>query len=119
MLDWDWDGGTILILILSAFMGIEQHIAQGTNIVFIIPVSIISVLINIKYKIIKWKVGMPVIFCGIIGAVIGAKISIKLESLHLKRYFGIFLGLIAIYEIYHLFVEYKNKRKRNTNTRRT
>lgn len=28
-------GGTILILILSVFMGIDQHIAQATNLVFL------------------------------------------------------------------------------------
>ena len=29
-------GGTILILILSLFMGIDQHIAQATNLVFFV-----------------------------------------------------------------------------------
>ena len=29
-------GGTILILVLSNFVGLEQHIAQATNLVFFI-----------------------------------------------------------------------------------
>ena len=96
-------------------MGIEQHIAQATNIVFIIPVAVISILMNIKYKIIKWKVAVPVILCGVLGSIIGAEISVRVDSTNLKRYFGIFLGLIAIYEIYYLYKEYKNKKTSNNN----
>ena len=43
-------GGTILILLLSLFMGVEQHVAQATNLVFFIPTSIAAIIINIKQK---------------------------------------------------------------------
>ncbi len=49
-------GGTILILCLSMFMGIEQHIAQATNLVFFIPTSIVAIITNIKQKYIDFKV---------------------------------------------------------------
>ncbi|MCI8621567.1 MAG: TSUP family transporter [Clostridia bacterium] len=53
-------GGTILILCLSLFMGIDQHTAQGANLVFFIPTSLVSIATNIKKKIIKWKTGFIV-----------------------------------------------------------
>lgn len=44
----------------------------------------------------------------------GAKVSTKLEVNLLKKYFGIFLLIIASYEIYLLIKEYKKvKRKHN------
>ena len=43
-------GGTILILCLSMFMGVEQHIAQATNLVFFIPTSIIAIITNKRKK---------------------------------------------------------------------
>ena len=92
-------GGTILILLLSVFMGLEQHIAQATNLVFFIPTSIIAILTNIKQKNIDFKNGIPIAIFGIAGAIIGAIISTKLDVKDLKRYFGIFLALIAIWEI--------------------
>lgn len=103
-------GGTILILILSIFIGINQHIAQGTNIVFFIPTSIVAIITTIKEKIINWKIGIPIAVSGIIGAVIGATLSVRINVNNLKRYFGFFLILITIYEIYTLF-ELKNKGK--------
>ena len=43
-------GGTILILLLSIFLGLNQHTAQATNLVFFIPTAVTSVFIGIKNK---------------------------------------------------------------------
>lgn len=85
-------GGTILILVLSMFMGVEQHIAQATNLVFFIPTSIIAIITNIKQKYIDFKVAIPIGISGIGGAIVGAIIANKLNVIKLKKYFGIFLG---------------------------
>lgn len=99
-------GGTILILCLSMFMGVEQHIAQATNLVFFIPTSIVAIITNIKEKNIDFKVAIPIGISGIIGSIIGAIYSGKTDVANLRRYFGIFLGLIAIWEIYSLTKKY-------------
>ncbi len=44
-------GGTILILIFTIFLNIEQHIAQATNLIFFIPTAIIAIYINKKQKL--------------------------------------------------------------------
>ncbi len=104
-------GGAILILILSLFLGLEQHIAQATNLIFFIPTSLTSVIINTKDKMIDWKTGLTVAAFGIIGAVIGASISVNMEVKKLKKLFGIFLALIAVYQIYCLIKQYKSNKK--------
>ena len=38
-------GGSILILILTAFMGVNQHTAQATNLIFFIPTSISAIYV--------------------------------------------------------------------------
>lgn len=106
-------GGAILILVLSVFVGVDQHIAQATNLVFFIPTSISAIITTIKEKLINWKIGLPVAVSGVVGAIIGAKISVKLDVKYLKKYFGIFLILITIYEIYSLVIQYKKERKSN------
>ena len=108
-------GGTILILCLSMFMGVNQHIAQATNLVFFIPTSIVAIITNIRQKYIDFKVGIPIAVCGVAGAIIGAIIANKLEVGRLKKYFGIFLGLIAIWEIYSLLKKYIYEKKRHNN----
>lgn len=105
-------GGTILILVLSIFLGIEQHTAQATNLVFFVPTSIAAIIVSIKDKLIEWKIGVTIAISGIVGAIIGANISAKMEVRNLKRYFGIFLAVIAIYEIYSLIKEYKKTKNK-------
>lgn len=61
----------------------------------------------------KWKIAVPITVFGIIGAIIGAKIALVLDTQSLKKFFGVFLAFIAIYEIVLLFREYKNKKKSN------
>ena len=103
-------GGTILILILSVFMGIDQHVAQATNLIFFVPTSITAIITTIKEKLINWKVGIPVAISGVLGAVFGARISVNMDVDRLKKYFGFFLILITIYEIYSLIKTYKKDR---------
>lgn len=106
-------GGTILILVLSVFLGIEQHTAQATNLIFFVPTSISAIIVSIKSKLIDWKTGITIATSGIVGAIGGAIISTKLEVNKLKKYFGIFLIIISIYEIYSLIKEYKKTKKRD------
>lgn len=106
-------GGTILILLLTVFQGLDQHVAQATNLVFFIPMCLATIVINTRQKLIDFKVGIWVIVFGIIGAVVGAKLSVNMEVGILRKCFGIFLALIAIKEIYWVIKEYK-KPKKNT-----
>ena len=107
-------GGTILIFLLNAFAGLEQHVAQATNLVYFIPTALSAIIVNYRDKNIDTKLARNVSICGIIGAVIGAMISVNMDVQKLRKYFGIFLAVIAIHEIYTLFREYKIHKKRNT-----
>ena len=107
-------GGTILIFLLTTVVGIEQHIAQATNLIYFVPTAISAVIVNYKNKNIDTKLATIISICGAIGAVIGAKISVSIDVQKLKKLFGIFLAIIAIHEIYTLFKEYKQYKKRHT-----
>ena len=106
-------GGTILILVLTVFSGIDQHIAQATNLIFFIPTSIVAIIVNMKNKIIDKKLAITISVYGIIGAIIGAIIANETDVISLRKYFGAFLGIIALYEIYSYFRKYIIKDKRD------
>lgn len=107
-------GGTILIFLLTTFAGLEQHIAQATNLIYFVPTAISAIIVNYRDKNIDIKLAKYISLYGIIGAIIGALISINLDVQKLRKFYGIFLAIIAIHEIYTLFKEYKLNRKRNT-----
>lgn len=105
-------GGTVLILLLTAISGIEQHIAQATNLIFFIPTSIVAIITNWKHKLIDKKLAITISIFGTIGAAIGAITSTRTNVEVLKKYFGIFLATIAIWEIYSFIKQYIFKEKR-------
>ena len=106
-------GGTVLILLLSIFSNIEQHIAQGSNVIFFVPMSIAAIIVFIKNKKINFKVAIPICIWGLIGAAIGATISSSMDMSTLRKCFGGFLIIIAIYQIYSFYKMYKNEKSRN------
>ena len=106
-------GGTILIFLLVYVLGIDQHIAQATNLIFFIPTSIIAIIINLKNRNIALQSAIFISIFGILGAIIGANISIQIDVNILKKCFGIFLVIIAIHEIYTIVKWYKKQKLRN------
>lgn len=104
-------GGTILILLLSLFMGLEQHIAQATNLVFFIPTSLAAIMINIKQKNVNLKIATIISIFGIVGSIIGSIISEKISSDLLRKWFAVFVFIIALHEVYELYKGYKRNRK--------
>lgn len=107
-------GGTILILLLDIFEGLEQHIAQATNLIYFVPTAISAIIVNYREKNIDTNLAKTISIYGIIGAVIGAIISVNTDVQVLRKFFGIFLVIIAIHEIYTLLKEYKSHKKSHT-----
>lgn len=103
-------GGTILIFCLTFFMGIEQHMAQATNLIFFIPTSLVAIIVNIRNKNINLKLAIILSIFGILGAIIGAEISVHINVDVLRKCFGVFLALVALNEIYSITKEYKNSK---------
>ena len=103
-------GGTILIFLLTFLCGVEQHVAQATNLIFFIPTSIIAIIINIRNKNVDLKLGTIISLYGILGAIIGANLSVHTDVKSLRKYFGIFLIVIATHEIYSIIKQYKKEK---------
>ena len=102
-------GGAILIFLLTNFSGVSQQLAQGANILFFIPTCVISIILNGKKKSIDKKTALTVGAFGIIGAIIGAYISVNIKVKNLRKFFGIFLIIVATFEIYKLIKQHMKK----------
>ena len=107
-------GGTILIFLLTFMLGIEQHTAQATNLIFFIPTSIVAIIVNLKNKNIDLKLAIIISIFGILGAIIGANIALSIDVNYLRKAFGVFLAVIAINEIYSIYKRYKKEKRTNT-----
>ena len=93
-------GGTILIPSLVFFAGLNQKQAQGINLMVFIPVAIIALIVHFKEKNIETKFAKWLILGGIFGAIVGSLFAMKINPNSLRKYFGIFLLFIGIYELF-------------------
>ena len=92
-------GGAILIPALVFFVNSDQHIAQSVNLLFFIPTAVIALIVHIKNKRVNFKLTIPIVIFGLVGAFLGSKLAVSLSGASLKRYFGMFLLILGFYEM--------------------
>ena len=92
-------GGSILIILLTAFLDVDQHLAQATNLFFFIPTAIISIIVHFKNKNVDSSVGKSMLLPVVVGSITGAILTLQLKPQKLKKYFGIFLLAVGILEM--------------------
>lgn len=93
-------GGTILIPSLVLLGGLSQIQAQGINLIVFIPISIVAIITHKKQGNIEGKYIKPIIIGGVISALVGSLIAVKVDEDRLRTFFGIFLLAIGLYEFF-------------------
>ena len=100
-------GGAILLLYLTAFAGVGQLSAQGINLIFFIPIAIISVCIHAKNKLINYKSAIICIMFGLLGVWGGLWLTTALNEQLLRKLFALLLLAMGLRELFA-----KNKKKK-------
>lgn len=93
-------GGTILIPALIFILGLEQHQAQGINLIFFIPTAVAALITHTRNKNVLWQVTKPLALLGLAGAAGGALLAVSLEQEALRKIFGGFLFLMGLSEVF-------------------
>ena len=84
-------GGGLLILYLIGIRGVSQLTAQGINLFFFVPCSVLSVIIYIKNGLVKPKKLLPMLAGSALGALGGSLIVNRIGADALKTLFAFFL----------------------------
>lgn len=103
-------GGMVLIVYLTVFAGFSQLLAQGINLVFFIPIAIISLVLHTKNKLVEWKKAVPAVLWGTATVIISAWLANRIEQSLLSKAFGIFLILMGLKELFFKGEKHKFKR---------
>lgn len=110
-------GGVIIVPALVYFMGVSQHMAQGTSLLLMLPpIGILAVMNYYKAGEIHWGYGIVIACAFVIGAFFGSKLSLKLNPNIVKLVFGIFMLYVSVRMIY---TSYKSGLKNDTSTIKT
>ncbi|MGN0623326.1 MAG: TSUP family transporter [Oscillospiraceae bacterium] len=93
-------GGMILIIYLTVFAGLPQLQAQGINLVFFVPIALVSLILHSKNRMIEWKKTVPIIITGTIFVIIFSLLANSMNDRLLGRIFGGFIILAGIKELF-------------------
>ena len=107
-------GGTLLIPILTIFLGFAQKNAQGINLIAFIPMSLVALIIHMKNKLVDFKVGIPIICSGLLFSVGGSYLASLLNNDILKKIFAVFLLLVGVHQAIQTIITIKNSKKKCT-----
>lgn len=89
-------GGTILIPALTLILGVEQHVAQATNLIAFLPMSAFSLSVHKKQGLLKTEGLLGIIIPAVLTSILGGLIAAVLPAAALKKLFGAFLVALAI-----------------------
>lgn len=100
-------GGAVLLIYLSLFKDTDQLAAQGINLLFFIPIALLSVIIYAVKKQIKWKTVLYLSVSGVAGAALGVWLSGYMGGDMVAKIFG---GLLCAAGLWQIISSFKSKK---------
>jgi len=91
-------GGVLLVPLLGLLFAFEQHRAQGTSLIALIPpTGVLALLAYSKEGFVSWKTGLLLIPGVLLGGIAGGKVAKWIEPRLMRRIFaGILFALGAM-----------------------
>ena len=93
-------GGTLLLIYMTAFAGLPQHLAQGINLLYFLPTAATALPAHIKNGYVEKATVLPAVIAGLVGTGIAAWVATALDVELLRRCFGVFLLYIGVTELF-------------------
>lgn len=92
-------GGTFLIPLLTIFIGLDQKLSQGINLMSFLFMAIFSLIIHYRRGFLKINGIFFIIFSGIIFSILGSLLAGQVSSQILKVCFGVFLCVLSVVQL--------------------
>ena len=88
---WGVGGGTLLLLCMTLFLGVEQIEAQGINLLYFLPTALVSLAYHRKNGYLETDVLKAAAPLGTACALAAAFVSTVVDVTLLRKPFGVFL----------------------------
>jgi len=89
-------GGLVMVPFMVLALGSDQHLAEGTSLLVIVPTAIVGVVAHSRRGYVSFRLAVLLATGGVGGSVLGATVALQLEEGSLQVIFGVFLALIGV-----------------------
>lgn len=93
---WGIGGGTVLLLVMTLVLGVEQQTAQGINLLFFLPSGASALWYHHKQGYLHVPTLKTAIPWGMVGALAGAYLATGADVTLLRKGFGVYLLLAGV-----------------------
>lgn len=93
-------GGFILVVWLTIFEEMPQRAAQGVNLLFFLPIALISLIFHLKNHLINMTLVKKLALGGLLGAVLGTYGAQLIDNGALRKLFALFLLAFGLRELF-------------------
>ncbi|MBE6894639.1 MAG: sulfite exporter TauE/SafE family protein [Ruminococcaceae bacterium] len=92
-------GGFVLVVYFALFTDLMQKGAQGINLLFFIPITVIAVFMHIKNKLIDIKTAIVCSLIGLPAVVGGFYLAQNIENQWLRKTFAVFIIISGLKDL--------------------
>ena len=84
-------GGSLLLIYMTGFAGVDQRLAQGINLLYFLPTAATALPAHWKNGFVEKQALLPAIGAGLAAAALSAWCATALDVALLRKCFGVFL----------------------------
>jgi uncharacterized membrane protein YfcA len=92
-------GGVVLVPALVLLLGFDQHVAQGTSLVVIVPAALAGSTVNYRRGRFRLLDAALLVAGGLAGAAIGSSLALGLQDASLRRLFALLLVAFGVQQL--------------------
>ena len=93
---WGVGGGTLLLLVMTLFLGVDQRTAQGINLLFFLPTAASALVCHARGGYLDKPTLKSAVPVAVAAALVGAWISNAVDVEVLRKPFGVYLLLSGV-----------------------
>ena len=98
-------GGVVIVPAGVLFLGLDQHVAQGTSLVAIILTAIAGSVVNVRNRRVRLKDSAFIGAGGVVGSVMGTSLALGIDGRTLSVAFGVLVLFVAGRSLYEALRE--------------
>ena len=97
---WGVGGGTLLLLCMTLFLGVDQATAQGINLLYFLPTAGMGLIWHRKNGLLEKDVLRQAIPLGTVAAIAAAWIATSVDTAVFRKPFGVYLLVTGVMTLF-------------------
>jgi uncharacterized protein len=94
-------GGVLLVPLLGILFGFNQHRAQGTSLIALIPpTGLLAFLEYAKHGYVNWETGLLLIPGVFLGGILGGRLARRLNPRRMRQAFAALMLLLGVWQVF-------------------